>query len=298
MTAATDNFDRLRRTYGLSSRSGVIGTMIPHVRMFWSTERLDRVPTLPDMSIVLMINGRKTAHLPDRDVHYDKDNYIVVTAPVPYECASIASELDPLLGVIVDVDLEALNRFAKLPGLASLDVPATPTPLRQGLHPAAVSAELSDASRRLVRMLTSPSDTQALGTAIADEILYWALKGEHGPALLSLADLSGQQARIARAISLIRRDVARSLTVTELAEVSGMSVRSFHRAFKAVTSVTPLQYVKIARLDLAMTLMRRGDRDVGSVAREVGYESSSQFSREFKRRFSLSPTDPKVTGRV
>lgn len=294
MTIPTDTFVRLQRTYGLSSRSGLVGTLIPQVRMFWSTERIDRLPTLPDMSIVLMISGRKTAHLADRDVHYDEDHYVVVMAPVPYECESSASERDPLLGVVVDVDLQALNRFAKLPGLASLDVPATPTPLGPGLHPAAVSAELSDASRRLVRMLTSPSDTQALGTAMADEILYWALKGEHGPALLSLADQSSRQARIARAISRIRRDIARPLAVTELAEVSGMSVRSFHRAFKAVTSVTPLQYVKIARLDLAMTLIRRGDRDVGSVAREVGYESGSQFSREFKRRYALSPTDPKV----
>ncbi|MHC2109431.1 AraC family transcriptional regulator [Methylobacterium sp. CM6246] len=298
MTIATDTFVRLQRTYGLTSRSGVIGTLIPHVRIFWSTERTNKVPTLPDMSIVLMINGRKTAHLPDRDVHYDKDNYLVVTASVPYECESTASERDPLLGVVVDVDLQALNRFAKLPGMASVGAPATPTPLGPGLHPAALSAELSDASQRLVRMLSSPSDTQALGTAIADEILYWALKGEHGPALLSLADQSSRQARIARAISWIRRDVTRPLNVSELAEVSGMSVRSFYRAFKAITSVTPLQYVKIVRLDLAMTLLRRGGRDAGSVAREVGYESGSQFSREFKRRFSASPTDPKVTGRA
>lgn len=297
MTATTDDFTRLRRTYGLSSRSGVVETLIPHVRMFWSTERLDRVPTLADRSIVIMISGRKTAHLRDEDVHYDKDNYLVVTAPVPYECASDATERDPLLGVVVDVDLQSLNRFARLPGLASVDVTAKPTFLRPGLRTAPISAEMSDASQRLVRMLCSPSDTQALGTAMADEILYWALKGEHGPALLSLTDQSSEHARIARAISRIRRDATRPLAVAELAEVSGMSVRSFHRAFKAVTSVTPLQYIKITRLNLAMNLLRHGGHDVGAVASKVGYESGSQFSREFKRHFSMSPTDPKVRDR-
>lgn len=292
MATPLETFRQLRDTYKFSSPSGFVDTPTPRIKLFWSTEKIDRTPLLPDLGIVIMLSGRKTAYLDDRQVDYDKDNYLVVSAPVPFECASNATEREPLLGISVDIDLPTLTRFAGIPGTVPLDAADAveePTILPLGLQPTPVDAGLSDVSRRLVQTLYSPSDTQALGSALADEIVYRALKGRHGPTLLALTNQSSQHARIARAISKIRRNVAEPHTVDDLALEAGMSVRSFHRAFVAITALTPLQYVKVVRLNLAMSLLRDGTRDVGKVARAVGYESSSQFSREFKRQFSILP---------
>lgn len=294
MATPLETFRQLRETYGFSAPSGFVETPTPRIKLFWSTAKTDRTPMLPDLGIVIMVSGRKTAYLDGGQIDYDENNYLVVSAPVPFECASNATERDPLLGISVDIDLPALNRFASIPGAVSqdaLDLLDEPTVLPLGLQPTPIDAGLSDASHRLIRTLYSPSDTQALGTSLADEIVYRALKGRHGPTLLALTNQSSQHARIARAISKIRRNVAEPLTVDDLALAAGMSVRSFHRAFRAVTALTPLQYVKVVRLNLAMDLLRDGTRDVGKVAREVGYESGSQFSREFKRHFSILPAD-------
>lgn len=294
MATPLETFRQLRDTYKFPSPSGFVDTPAPRIKLFWSTEKIDRTPMLPELGIVIMVSGRKTAYLDDRQVDYDEDNYLVVSAPVPFECASNATERDPLLGISVDIDLATLNRFAGIPGAAPLDAADAleePTILPLGLQPTPVDAGLSDVSRRLVQTLFSPSDTQALGTSLADEIVYRALKGRQGPALLALTNQSSQHARIARAISRIRRNVAEPHTVEDLALEAGMSVRSFHRAFRAATALTPLRYVKVVRLNLAMNMLRSGLHEVGTVARRVGYESGSQFSREFKRQFSILPGD-------
>ncbi|MCJ2133272.1 AraC family transcriptional regulator [Methylobacterium sp. J-026] len=294
MSDALETFRGLQRVYDFPARSGTVQTLVPRVKLFWSTEKTERTPTLPNQSIVIMISGRKTAHLDGARINYDQDNYLVVSMPVPFECASDATERDPLLGMSIDIDLPALNRFADIPGAVSPPATEEPTFLPPGLQPAPVDTALSDAVRRLVRMLRSPSDTLALGASTADEIVYHALKGTHGAALLALTRPASQHARIARAISRIHRGPARTLAVDELATVAGMSVRSFHRAFKAATRKTPLQYIKIVRLSMAMSLLQSETRDVSAVARQVGYESGSQFSREFKRHFHVTPTDVKA----
>ncbi|MFE1601074.1 AraC family transcriptional regulator [Methylobacterium sp. ID0610] len=294
MSDALETFRGLQEVYEFPARSGTIQTLAPRVKLFWSTERIERTPALPDQSIVILISGRKTAHLDGARIEYDRDNYLVVSVPVPFACASDATERNPLLGVSIDIDLPALNRFANIPGAVQPQAPEEPTFLPPGLQPAPVDGGLSDATRRLVRALRSPSDTLALGTSIADEIVYRALTGAHGATLLALTRPSSQHARIARAISEIHRDPARALSLDELAAVAGMSVRSFHRAFKAATCKTPLQYIKIVRLSMAMNLLQGGAREVGAVARHVGYESGSQFSREFKRHFRMTPAAVKV----
>ncbi len=297
MSDALETFRGLQRIYGFSARSGTVRTLAPRVKLFWSTERMERTPALPDQSIVIMVSGRKTAHLDGMRINYDRDNYLVVSMPVPFACSSEATEREPLLGLSVDIDLPTLSRFAGIPGAAPSSPREEPALLPPGLQPAPVDAGLSDAARRLVRTLRSPSDTLALGTSIADEIVYRALKGPHGPALLALTRPSSHHARIARAMSAIHRDPARPVSVEELAAVAGMSVRSFHRAFRSVTYKTPLQYIKIVRLTSAMSLLQGGARDVGAVARQVGYESGSQFSREFRRHFRMTPAEVKVRRR-
>jgi AraC-like DNA-binding protein len=294
MSDALETFRGLQRVYEFPARSGTIQTLAPRVKLFWSTEKIGKTPALPDRSIVIMISGRKTAHLDGARIDYDRDNYLVVSMPIPFECASDATERDPLLGVSVDIDLPTLNRFANIPGAVPPRAPEEPTFLPPGLQPAPVDTGLSDAAQRLVRALRSPSDTLALGASLADEIVYRALTGTHGAALLALTKPSSRHARIARAISRIHRDPVSPLSMDELAATAGMSVRSFHRAFKSATCKTPLQYIKIVRLSLAMNLLQGGALDVGTVARHVGYESGSQFSREFKRHFRMTPAEVKV----
>lgn len=197
MATPLETFRQLRETYGFSAPSGFVETPTPRIKLFWSTAKIDRTPMLPDLGIVIVVSGRKTAYLDGGQIDYDENNYLVVSAPVPFECASNATERDPLLGISVDIDLPALNRFASIPGAVSqdaLDLLDEPTVLPLGLQPTPIDAGLSDASHRLIRTLYSPSDTQALGTSLADEIVYRALKGRHGPTLLALTNQSSQHA--------------------------------------------------------------------------------------------------------
>jgi AraC-like DNA-binding protein len=144
---------------------------------------------------------------------------------------------------------------------------------------------------RLLECLKSPLDSRVLGRQIVREILYRVLLREQGGALRALASRDDHFARIARVLKHIHTEYARPLGVEELARKAGMSVAAFHHHFKLVTASSPLQYIKRIRLDQARRLMAHGGYNAGAAARAVGYESPSQFSREYRRMFGAPPRE-------
>jgi AraC-like DNA-binding protein len=161
----------------------------------------------------------------------------------------------------------------------------------QGIYSTKLDVRLSETAVRLLECLADPGDARILGPQIAREITYRVLCGEQGGALRAAAALHSRFGQVNRTVQRIHSEYARDLTVEELADPAGMSASAFHQNFKAVTSTSPLQYLKTIRLHKARMLMVHEGLRAGIAAERVGYESSSQFSREFKRLFGSSPIE-------
>jgi len=152
-----------------------------------------------------------------------------------------------------------------------------------------LSAELLDATLRLVRLTQRPNEYRALAPLVVREIVYRLLTGEQAGRLQHLANFGGQAHRMARAIDKLRLEFDKPLRIEEVAKELGMSVSGFHAHFKAATTMSPLQFQKQLRLQEARRLMLSGNLDAGEAGFKVGYDDASHFSREYKRHFGEPP---------
>ncbi|MEZ4249618.1 MAG: AraC family transcriptional regulator [Polyangiales bacterium] len=268
--------------------SGVTETGVPGVSFFWIDHALPRSPLLYDTGLVIVGQGRKIGYLGGRQFRYDAESCLVLGVPVPFEC-EVQVDDEPLLGIRVDLDPARIHalvaKFAAQLGFEGAET------TRSGVEPVAMRGALLDATRRLLESLRDPMDSQAVGPAAVDEIVYRVLRSEHGRVLYDLTQHRTHYASVARALERMHRDYRKALTIDELAHESAMSASSFHRAFKAVTGESPLQYLKKTRLLKAKAALLFEGLGVEEAAYEVGYASASQFSREFKRYFRVPPSE-------
>lgn len=273
---------------------GMAETHLPGVRIFRATEPVRREPLLYDSGIVIIGQGAKVGHVGGRRYHYDSDQYLVLTVPTPLECEILATESEPLLGVFVD--LEPAGLYTLVRDVWADDPPehvANPA-IPAGVASVALDDELRRATERLLRCLREPVDSRVLGPSLVREVIYRVLLGAHGHALYGLTRHDGQYARVVRVLHKMHREYAEPLSVDELARHAAMSSSSFHRVFKHVTSDSPLRYLKKIRLNKARDLIMHEAERASVAAARVGYESASQFSREFKRFFGVTPTEARA----
>ncbi|MBN9222231.1 MAG: AraC family transcriptional regulator [Mesorhizobium sp.] len=232
----------------------------------------------------LVVQGAKSLELGSQIHSYGVGDYLVVSLDLPVVSrVTEASREAPNLGLGLRIEPG---------GLKSLLGRISVTPAPQDARAVAVnkaSPDLLDAVVRLLRLLDQPGDIPALAPLIEQEILYRLATGPFGPALLQIAMLGTPSNRVAQAIDWLGRNFARPLRIEELARHVGMSPSSLHHHFKAVTAITPMQYQKQLRLHEARRLMLTERLDVGSAGYSVGYQSPSQFSREYSRLYGRPP---------
>ena len=293
MTLATA-MQRYVAQMGLQNLEGAAATRLPGVRFFRTTRGNPRQPLTYQSGLLIMGQGNKLIHLGEQQVAYGPDSYLVVGVPLPLECEAHCSPEEPILGLAIDIDAQSLHQLVE-----RLFPPETPMePCRSiecGLSSVNLSPPLLGACERLLGALADEAEATILGPSILQEILYRVLTGPNGYVLLELARHDGHYARIARVLGRIHRDYAAPLTVEGLATEAHMSVSSFHRAFRQVTLVSPLQYMKQIRLNRARELIQREGRGIAEAATLVGYNSPSQFSREYKRHFQNNPRGDLLT---
>jgi AraC-like DNA-binding protein len=283
----------IKDRYGFAPGAGYVETNLPSVRFFWSTEPVPRAPLIYNAGIVWILQGHKTGYLGDQVFEYDPDHYLVVSLPLPFDCATSASPEDPLLGLFVNINPTDLHELAPLVEHgATCSKKATPL----GLSPAQADGDIKDAVRRLLKALSSDAASKALGAGIVREIIFHALSGPHGSALQALANPDSHLDRVARSIVEIRERYPENINVDALAATAGMSAPVFFRAFRSITGSSPLQYLKATRLNRAKGLLIEGGIGVADAAHQVGYESTAHFSREFKRHFKVSPKQAQAAG--
>lgn len=239
-------------------------------------------------SLCVVAGGRKEVVLGDEVFALDEGRFLLVTVEVPVTGCVVAATFDaPYLGLTFDLDP---SRIAELllglpPGPADPAGPGRSAALATGR----LDAPVLDPLRRLVALIDEPDAAPVLAPLIERELLFRLLTGEHGRLLRQVATADSRLTQIAAATAWIREHHAEPMRVEEPARASAMSVTSFHRHFKAVTRLTPLEYRARIRLQEARRLMLVQDLDAAAIALAVGYESPSQFSREYRRAFGASP---------
>jgi AraC-like DNA-binding protein len=237
-------------------------------------------------SLCLVVQGAKEMALGAHVFPYHRMQALVVSLDVPAAGrVTEASPKQPYLAISLELDTGLIAEV--LAELGPKSLPDREPSL--GLFVADIDETLAGAFERLLRLLDTPAAIPVLGRQTLREIYYWLLAGPHGAAIARLTSPEGHAQRIGRALALLREDFARPIRVADLARLAGMSPSSFHQHFKALTAMTPLQYQKQLRLIEARRMIAAEAGSVAGIAYRVGYESPSQFSREYSRLFGAPP---------
>jgi AraC-like DNA-binding protein len=291
MKTRTDNrFARLLD--GLATREGPNPTSLPGVKLYRISRPLPRHAAVYEPWIIIIAQGSKRVYFSGDVYIYNADNYLVTAVPMPVECETPhASPQNPILLLAISVDPVMIGELL-------LDMEAEPQSTQsvpRGLYASPLTQPLKDAAVRLLDCLKSPNDSKVLGPQFVREIVYRVLRGERGEVLGALAAGNTHFARISRVMAHLHRDYTKAIDVESLARQAKMSPSVFYQKFKAVTTMSPLQYLKSVRLGKARLLMIQDGCTASAAAFAVGYESVPQFSREYKRQFGVSPAhDAKI----
>ena len=248
-------------------------------------------PTAPasatyEPSLAVVAQGRKQANLGGTNFIFDQSRYLLTSLDLPVICNVIeASEQVPYLCFVLKLEMPAVRELLTREEIQAPEAPSD----EPGMATGETTPELLDACCRLVDLLNSPQDIPFLSGLIQREIIYRILRGPEGARLRSIATLGDQSHRTAKAIAWIKTNYAKPLRVEDLANIAGMGVSTLHHHFRALTAMSPLQYQKQLRLQAARERMLMDGLDAASAAFEVGYESATQFNREYSRLFGQPP---------
>lgn len=244
------------------------------------------MPTLAQPALCILAQGRKEICLGDETYVYDPLHYMVVSVAMPVSGALLeASPQNPSLGIRLDIDPAEINALIAEAG--PMGVPSQPS--ERGLFVERLDSQLLDALLRLIRLLDTPKDIGVLAPLIRREILYRLLRGQQGARLYEIAMANTQTHRVCQAIQWLNDHFHQPLRIDDLAREVNLSASTLHHRFKAVTSMSPLQYQKQLRLQEARRLMLNEGLEASVAGYRVGYESPSQFSREYSRLYGAPP---------
>lgn len=268
------------------AEDGIAETPVPRMKLMRLSHPTDPVHSVHEPALGIIVQGRKRVILADRTIIYDPAHYLVASLDLPV-CGHVteASPEKPYLGFKLLLDPASLS---------ALIMETDPSPVQREPHgPAfglsAVTPELLDAVIRMVRLLDTPCDIPVIAPLIEREILYRLLMGEQSAHIRQIALADSRLHQINRAIGWIKRNYAHPFRIETLAAEARMSPSALHLHFKAVTAMSPLQYQKQIRLQEARNLMLSHGLDAASAGHRVGYDSPSQFSREYRRLFGAPP---------
>lgn len=271
-----------------------------HVRPDWTTaidgvliskvERSD--PPAPSMSgtvLAVIAQGAKRLALGDRMFEYRAGQYLVASVDLPVTGQFVgASPERPALGFGLTLDPSAVAELLLQAGPA--DAPRSGGGALPGIAVSDAPEPLLDAVVRLLRLLDEPRDRTVLAPMVKREILWRLITGEQGGIVRQLGLADSSLSHVARAVRWIREHYAQPFRVEDVAQLSGMSVSAFYRNFQAVTAMSPIRFQKQIRLQEARLLLAVHPHDITGVGHRVGYDSPSQFSREYRRQFGAPPS--------
>jgi AraC-like DNA-binding protein len=261
-------------------------TGVPGLTLYRHTAPTRPAPATYEPSLAVVVQGRKQVELGANTFLYDGSRYLLTSLDLPVVSRVVeASPETPYLCLRLKLEMGAVReilaqRDFELPAMES-DTPAMTT--------AETSVELLGALGRLLDLLKAPEDIPFLSPLLQRELIYRILKSAAGHRLRAVATAGDQSYRVGKAVTFLKANYAKTLRVEELAQIAGMSMSTLHHYFRALTSMSPLQYQKQLRLQAAYHRMLVEGLDAAHAAFSVGYESASQFNREYSRFFGLPP---------
>lgn len=272
----------------------VYPTAVAGLHLLYHTAPTRLIAQVYDPVICLVLQGRKEVHLAGRSLTLGAGRSVIVSHHLPVVAAVTEASRDrPYVALVQAVDLGVIRGLQQ-----ALDGVEAPQARAQSLMAAATSPALVDAMTRLFRASHDAADIRALAPLLRREVHYRLLRADHGGMLRQMSRDDSTASRIGRVVARLRAEFARPLAVADMADLAGMSVSSFHAHFKAVTGRTPLQFQKELRLIEARRLLLETGRTISTIAFDVGYESPTQFSREYARKYGLSPRQDLANSRA
>jgi AraC-like DNA-binding protein len=233
--------------------------------------------------VALVLQGGKRVTIGPETLDFGAGSSLLIAADVPtVSQITEASPAAPYFSLVLELDLRLIEEL-------SVEMAALPGPSGPAVRVEPTDAEVADAALRLMHLLDRPAALPVLGNQLLRELHYWLLAGRHGSAIRGLGVKGSHAERISRAIAVLRAEFAAPIRVDRLADIAGLSPSAFHQHFKAITSLSPLQFQKQLRLIEARRLMLSEGRSASLAAYEVGYESIHQFNREYARLFGQPP---------
>jgi AraC-like DNA-binding protein len=260
---------------------GVTRTALEGVRLSATDTATAPLGAVTEPALAVTLQGAKRTVLNDSVFEYGAGEYLIVSLELPVTAHIVEA---PFVGFGLTLRPAAIAELLLESGPGGL---ARRPPA--GIAVSTATPDLLDAIARLLRLLDRPGDARALAPGYEREILWRLITGEQGAMVRQIGLADSSLSLIGRAVGWIRHHYDESIRVDDLARLTGMSVSSFHRHFRAVTAMTPIQYQKQVRLQEARARLIAQPRDVAGVAFAVGYESPSQFSREYRRQFGIPP---------
>jgi AraC-like DNA-binding protein len=261
-------------------------TAIPDLSLYCRDEPTDPTSIMYEPRICVIAQGAKRVLLGDDTYVYDEHHFLIASVDLPTVVQIIkASREKPYLGLVLKLNQREISQLMVD---SNLPLPR-PQQSSRGMATGEVSLPLLNAFQRLIDLLGEPKDIPILAPVIQREIVYRLLVGDQGVRLRQIASAGSQSQQIARAIDWLKDNFTRPLRIDELATQVNMSTSTFHHHFRALTAMSPLQYQKWLRLYEARRLMLTEHQDAATAGFQVGYESPSQFSREYSRLFGAPP---------
>jgi AraC-like DNA-binding protein len=267
------------------SDTSSLTTSIKGLTLFRIDHTFPRSPLSYNSEIIILAQGEKQVYHGNDIYTYNSSHYLVLPVPLPIACEGRTEPGKPILGLSITIDPIEVGEILMDMESSRKEIQSLP----KGIYSAPMNEALIDAVMRLLQAIAVPQDRKVLAPMIKKEIIYRVLQGEKGEILQALVHRNRRFFQIAKVLRKIHESYSIVFDIEELAKESDMSSSTFHRSFKAVTDTSPLQYIKDVRLHKARTLMIQEGLNATIAALQVGYESPSQFNREYKRLFCITP---------
>lgn len=281
-----DALAELQDLIGRHADGAVVRTPLPGVVVMAAGATTEPLCSMAEPALAVVVQGAKRVVLTDEVYAYGAGEFLVVSVDLPITAhITLAEPGAPFLAFGLTLRPAAIAALLLETGAPEPAAPARPA----GIAVSSATPDLLDASVRLLRLLDRPADAPALAAGLEREILWRLITGEQGALVRQIGLADSRLAQVGRAIGWIRAHYDETIRVETLAGMTAMSVSAFHRQFRAVTRMTPIQYQKQVRLQEARAQLVARPRNVAAVGYAVGYESASQFSRDYRRMFGAPP---------
>lgn len=273
----------LRYSEAQADAAGIAATPIGGLSVIRATRPSELQYAVSQPLVALVVQGRKRVRMGDAVFDFGVGDSLVISADVPTVSQITEASIGaPYCSFVMELDQAVLTELA-------VEIKAAPLAHSSPIRIEPTDDEVRDAAHRMMKLMKRPASLSVLGPQAVREFHYWLLAGRHGAAIRGLGWPNGHAQKIGKAVSLLRRDFARPLRVETLADAAGMSPSTFHHHFKTITSLSPVQFQKQLRLIEARRQMLADDCSPTIAAFNVGYESVTQFTREYARMFGLPP---------